>query len=200
MFALRRSSRVAFGAAALAAFSAAYVTTPIVARSQSGSLADRVPERATASPEARAVVVTPRRDPFAGARIAETTDSSPAPGIPRESAARMPSVPAAIGPLPPNAGAAGGPFPIAPAMRVTAVMTGAHPFALVDDGGTTRIVTTGDEIAGAVIAAIRIDGVHLASGAIVPLATPSSAQSPAPEDHVRRAAIPPPPLPLPGGP
>jgi hypothetical protein len=111
----------------------------------------------------------------------------------------MPTVPAAIGPLPPNAGAGGGPFPPAPATRVTAVMTGAHPFALVDEGGTTRIVTTGDEFGGAVIAAIRIDGVHLISGAIVPLTTPASAQSPAPERHVRPSAIPSPP-PLPGGP
>jgi hypothetical protein len=197
MFALRRSSRLALGAAALAAFSAAYVTTPIVARSQSTSRAEGVPARASASPEARAVVVAPRRDPFAGAPVAETPGSSPA--APRESAARMPSVPAAIGPLPPNAGAGGGPFPPTPAMRVTAIMTGAHPFALVDDGGTTRIVTTGDEFGGASIAAIRTDGVHLASGAIVPLAAPASAPSPSPEDHVRRSAIPPPP-PLPGGP
>jgi hypothetical protein len=198
MFALRRSSRVALGTAALAAFSAAYVTTPIVARSQSGTLADHVPERASASPEPRAVVVAPRRDPFAGAPVAEPAGSNPA--TLREPDARMPSVPAAIGPLPPNAGAGGGPFPIAPAMRVTAVMTGAHAFALVDDGGTTRIVTTGDEFGGAVIAAIRVDGVHLASGAIVPLAAPASAQSPSPPGPtVHRTVIPTPP-PLPGGP
>ncbi|MDB5042147.1 MAG: hypothetical protein JWN27_2873 [Candidatus Eremiobacteraeota bacterium] len=196
MFALRRSSRVALAAAALAAFSAAYVATPIVARSQSGSLAERVPERASASPEPPAVVVAPRRDPFAGAPAGQASGSSRA--APGESAARMPSVPAAVGPLPPNAGAGGGSFPLAPAMRVTAVMTGAHPFALVDDGGTTRIVATGDELGGAVIAAIRIDGIHLGSGAIIPLATPAAGQS-APEVRVRPSAVPTPP-PLPGGP
>jgi hypothetical protein len=196
MFGLRRSSRVAFAAAALAAFSAAYVTTPIVARSQSGSRAERVPERPSPSPESPAVVVAPRRDPFAGAPVAQVPGSSPAAA--REALARMPPVPAAIGPLPPNAGAGVGPFPLAPALRVTAVMTGVHAFALVDEGGTTRIVTTGDEFGGAVIAAIRIDGVRLTSGAIVPLTTPASAQSPPPERHARPSAIPSPP-PLPGG-
>jgi hypothetical protein len=195
MLALHRSSRVVVGAAALAAFSAAYVTTPIVARSQSGSLADRAAVRASAVPEPQAVIVPPRRDPFAGAAIAEVAGAA----TPREPSARMPSIPAAIAPLPPNAGAATGPFPTAPSLRVTAVMTGAHPFALVDEGGTTRILTTGDELGGALIAAIRFDGVHLASGAIVPLATPASAQSPSPETHLRRPAIPLPP-PAPGGP
>jgi hypothetical protein len=195
MLALHRSSRVVLGAAALAAFSAAYVTTPIVARSQSASLADHPPVRVSAEPEPRAVIVAPRRDPFAGAPVAEAGGDA---ATPREPAARMPSVPAAIGPLPPNAGAGGGPFPLAPPLRVTAIMTGAHPFALVDEGGTTRILTTGDEFGGAVIAAIRFDGVHLASGAIVPLATPASVQTPSPEGHVRRPAIPSPP-PVPGG-
>jgi hypothetical protein len=194
MLPLHRSSRVALGTAALAAFSAAYLTTPIVARSQSGSL-DHAPVRASAAPEPRTVIVAPRRDPFAGAPIAEVGASAAGPSEP---APRMPSVPAAIGPLPPNAGAGSGPFPLAAPLRVTAVMTGAHPFALVDEGGTTRIVTTGDEFGGAVIAAIRFDGVHLASGAIVPLATPPSAQSPSPEAHVGRTAIPSPP-PVPGG-
>ena len=195
MLALHRSSRVALGAAALAAFSAAYVTTPIVARSQSGSLVDRVPERTSPAPEPRAVIVEPRRDPFTGAPVAA---AAPGPAMPREPAARMPSVPAAIGPLPPNAGAGSGPFPLATALRVTAVMTGAHPFALVDEGGTTRILTIGDAFGGAVIAAIRVDGVHLASGAIVPLAASASAQILPTDGHVRSNAIPSPP-PVPGG-
>jgi hypothetical protein len=195
MLALHRSSRVALGAAALAAFSAAYVTTPIVARSQSGSLANHAPAPASAAPEARAVIVAPRRDPFAGAPVAEGGQSA---ATPREPASRMPSVPAAIGPLPPNAGAGTGQIPLASPLRVTAVMTGAHPFALVDEGGTTRILTTGDEFGGGIIAAIRVDGVHLASGTIVPLATLASPQSPPPEAHVRRPGIPSPP-PVPGG-
>ncbi len=196
MLALRRSSRFLIGAAALAAFSAAYVTTPIVARSQSGSLAAHTPEQPSTGPKPRAVIVAPRRDPFAGASGAQRGDSGPA--TPREPAAGIPSVPAAIGPLPPNAGAASGPFPLASSLRVTAVMTGAHPFALVDEGGTTRIVTTGDEFGGAVIASIRLDGVHLGTGAVVPLAMPAATQSP-PQEVQRRNAVPSPPL-VPGGP
>src|SRR5260370_6865222 len=185
MLALDRPSRVALGGAALAAFPAAYVTTPIVARSQSGTLADHPPSRESAAPEPRAAIVAPRRDPFAGAPLA---DASAGPATPSEPATRMPSVPAAIGPLPPNAGAGSGPFPLAPPLRVTAIMTGAHPFALVDEGGTTRILTIGDEFGGAVIAAIRLNAVHLPSGPTLPPATPPSPPTPPPE-----GPLPPPP-------
>jgi hypothetical protein len=61
-----------------------------------------------------------------------------------------------------------------PMMRVTAVVTGAHPFALVDEAGTTRLVTVGDRLAGEAIAAITAGGVRLAHGSVLPVAPDSS--------------------------
>jgi hypothetical protein len=74
------------------------------------------------------------------------------------------AIPPALGPLPPNAGA-GEPFPFAAEpVRVEALITGRHPFALVDDGGATRIVAPGDRLAGETIAAITAGGIRLADG------------------------------------
>lgn len=101
--------------------------------------------------------------PFAGA---------PIPGL---------RIPAALRPLPPNAGAMNAPPPFgAQTARVTAVVTGAHPYALVDDAGTTRIVTVGDNIASDAITAITAGGVRLANGrmlTVAPAASPARSGS-----------------------
>ncbi len=49
-------------------------------------------------------------------------------------------------------------------MRVTAIITGAHPSALVDENGTARIITVGDTFAGARVTRIDVRGVRLGNG------------------------------------
>ena len=82
--------------------------------------------------------------------------------------APLPQIPAALRALPPNAGAGDNPFPFATGARtsavVTAVITGPHPFALVDESGTTRILTVGDRIDGDAIVAIDAAGIRLSNG------------------------------------
>jgi hypothetical protein len=51
--------------------------------------------------------------------------------------------------------------------RVTAVVTGTHPFALLEEGVTTRLATIGDRIDGAAIVAITAAGVRLADGTLL---------------------------------
>jgi hypothetical protein len=90
----------------------------------------------------------------------------------------LPPIPAALRALPPNAGAPNGAFPFAAGPRTTAtvsaVITGPHPFALVDDGGATRMLTIGDRIAGEQVVAIDATGVRLSSGTVLRVARPIS--------------------------
>jgi hypothetical protein len=149
----------------------------------------------------RMVVTTTPASAAATALASAATATPPFPAIPgsTSSGSAIPfsvfpgravagvSVPAVLGPLPPNAGAPraaspfgapppfGAPSPFAaPPVRVTAVVTGAHPFALVDEPGTTRLVTVGDRVAGQTIAAITADGIRLANGAVLTVAPGSS--------------------------
>ena len=159
MFALDAASRAALAAAAFAAFGAAFVTTPMTARGDSGAIADRMPS-VTSLPQRTALHnVLPRRDPFAGGDAPPARSSVVPP---------LPQIPAALRPLPPNAGAsdAGFPFALAPhsSAAVTALITGPQPFALIDDAGTTRMLTIGDRFAGETIVAIDADGVRLSGG------------------------------------
>lgn len=58
------------------------------------------------------------------------------------------------------------------------MVTGTHPFALLDDGVTTRVVTIGDRIDGLVILAITAAGVRLADGTMLTMAaTPPTGPS-----------------------
>jgi hypothetical protein len=176
MFALDAVSRTVLAAAAFAAFGAAFVATPIVARGDAGVVADPTPS-ITALPRPTAVAdVPPRRDPFAGGDIPPALPGSAPPqaqpGMP--AIPPLPQIPAALRSLPPNAAAADAAFPFATSPRttaaVTAVITGAHPFALVDDGGTTRVLTIGDRISGDPIVAIDANGVRLSSGTTLAVA------------------------------
>jgi hypothetical protein len=72
---------------------------------------------------------------------------------------------------------------------VTAIVTGRHPYALIDDAGTTRLVTLGDRIGDDIVAAITASEIRLASGRTMPLAStvpggrpdaPASSSSPKP--------------------
>jgi hypothetical protein len=48
--------------------------------------------------------------------------------------------------------------------RVSAVAIGAHPEALIGDGGHTRLVTVGDRLDGTTVTTIDDGGVTLADG------------------------------------
>jgi hypothetical protein len=155
MFSLGTRSRGTLIAGALLAFAGAYATTPIVARSAAAppvAFPSLLPSPPLATPFA---AVVPQRDPFA---------REPAPA-----ASALPAIPAAIGALPPNPGAPA--LVPAPAVRVTAIVSGRHPYALVDENATARIVSIGDTLAGERIEAIDADGIRLAHGTTLPLAS-----------------------------
>jgi hypothetical protein len=48
--------------------------------------------------------------------------------------------------------------------RITAIVTGAHPFAMVESGGNHEIKGIGDRLGGIPIVAIDIDGIRLQNG------------------------------------
>lgn len=175
MFALDRTRRAALACAALLAFAGALSNTPTTARGAAVPAAAgiAVATNREARPT-RFLTVVPRRDPFAGGMRA--TVEPPAP--PAMMQPQFPVIPPALGPLPPNAGARDGLFPISPAEHVSAIVTGAHPFALVDDGSTTRLVTVGDRYDNETIVAIDTGGVHLEGGATLPASQRPSAQQP----------------------
>lgn len=183
MFALDRSSRALLATSAFAAFAGAFVTTPFAAR---GAADDHIVRTAPARPAATAgpfALILPRRDPFTGDPPAAHPISPPTALM--SSMTSTPStseIPAAIRPLPPNAGAAGSALPFAVPPRITAVVTGAHPLALLDEGGTARVVTVGDRIDGAGILAVTAAGVKLSDGTMLMIATtpPTGASSPLP--------------------
>ncbi len=204
MSGLDRHSRAALALAAFAAFTGAYVTTPIAARSAAGTPPMIAPLPTPAPEPSRFAVVLPRRDPFAGAPDtasagpAHSDDARQAPhGLP-PNGPNDATWPRGLAPLPPNAGAGAMPPPFATATaqssgaaaqplsaRVTALVTGAHPYALLDDAGTTRLVTLGDRIGDTTIAAISGFGVRLADGRTLPLVT-----DPAPSRSVPAAPAP----------
>lgn len=180
MFGLARSSRALLAGGAFTAFAAAFVTTPLLARG-AAELAPARPPLAEPIPSPTAfALVLPQRDPFArgpgSARSSAASASSPGAAMrpnPPADTARPPTfgVPAALWPLPANAGAPPVPFPLtAQSARVKAVITGPRPFALVEEAGTTRLVTLGDRIAGDTVAAITAEGVHLAHGGVLVVA------------------------------
>jgi hypothetical protein len=160
-------SRVVLAGAAFASFAASFVATPLVARSAGDLAAPSMPSATPAAVIATRAALVPRRDPFA----VDPQQNAPAPP-----AVALPAIPASLGPLPPNAGAPPPPFALsAQPARVTAVVTGVHPFALVDDGGASRIVTLHDRIAGESIVAITPLGVQLERGRLLNVNPVSSA-------------------------
>ena len=187
MFALDRSSRALFATSAFAAFTGAFVTAPFVAR---GAADEQVAPSARATPAATAgapALVLPRRDPFAGDPPAAHPRKSPT--APTGAIPSIPEIPAAIRPLPANAGASGSALPFTPssstfitstARHITAVVTGAHPFALLEEGETTRVVTVGDRIDGTAIIAITSTGMRLSDGTTLLIEAASSTPLPYP--------------------
>jgi hypothetical protein len=180
VYALGRRSRAALAVAAFGSFAGAYVTTPI-APGTAKPAGPLVQPLATPPPTPTpSTVVIPHRDPFAGEPTPET---APRP-VSAEPTTSTGALPRTLLPLPPNAGAPPEAFslgsppqppppttPSAPTIpvRVTAVITGAHPYALIDEGETTRLVTLGDRVADDSVAAISSLGIRLSNGRAVPL-------------------------------
>jgi hypothetical protein len=138
--------------AAIACFVAAFVLMPSDARSQLG-VRPRDPA-AGAAPHAQEAItpIAPRNDAFVPR--ATLDDDEPRSVVP--------SPP----PLPPMANvhpAFARPATRAP-VRVAAVATGIHPTAIVDEGGTPRVVTIGDRLDDSTVSAIDDDAVELADG------------------------------------
>ena len=88
--------------------------------------------------------------PHADATLPSNLAQSIVPAMPGD-AVPSPSAPSS------GAGTAGAP-------RVTAIVTGAHPFAMLDSGGNHQIKGIGDRVNGTPIVAIDITGVTLQGG------------------------------------
>jgi hypothetical protein len=203
VFHVNRVSRAVLAGAAFAAFAGSFVTTPFDARGAAGVAIHDAASPAASPTPAEFAAVLPRRDPFAGdppARHHESAMPFAAPPMPFAAAppavAAM-AIPAALAPLPPNPGALGTPLStagVAPgslavgspapslqvsgSVRVTAVITGTHPYALLDDAQTARLVTIGDRVGNDEVAAITADGVRFADGRTLRLSPESPATRP----------------------
>lgn len=185
MLRLGRRSRGALAAAGLSAFALAYATTPLLAGGDRAPLAAEPPPVPAATPApGPAVAVSPRRDPFAGMpeapaslapNAAPPTVAIPTlPPLPRlpswsPTPGTIAAIPGIARLLPPNAGAALGALP-RDGVRVTALITGTRPSAIVEDQSGTRVVTLGDVLGGDRISAIDAAGIHVARGTIYPIA------------------------------
>jgi hypothetical protein len=200
MLTLSARSRVLLGGGALCAFAGAFVLVPLRATETAG------PQAATALPspailQEHVAAVIPRRDPFAGDATPSTpgpTSSATLPPPPP-----LPPIPARIGPLPPNAGAFGD-EPSLSGTRVTAIVSGTRPYAVVEELGRGRLVTVGDVVDRDRVIAIDVAGIHLAHGSTLAI-TPSRDERAAPVPPLpapaTAPALPtPPPIPPSGGP
>jgi hypothetical protein len=157
-----RNKRPLFGAAALLCYAAAIVLTPTGVRSQ---LDSRVgPAQITDIPIDQAPrAIAPERDAFAP-QASVDDDQQPVFPSPPPQLSRL---------LLPHVAPA--PAPITVTSRVTAVVTGTNPTAIVDSGGESRLVSLGDALDGSTIVAITNDAVVLGNGkrlTLQPAATP----------------------------
>ena len=173
VFALAPRSRALLAAAALASFAAAFATTPIVARG-AGNIAPLDPSHvATLPAPTPLLVVVPRRDPFAGGADGPPA-SAPTPDV-ADARARL-AMPNVMLPVPPSLGTPV--FQPVATSRVTAIVTGGHPTALVDENGSARIIAVGDLFAGARVVHIDLNGVRLTNGATLAVAAADATPPP----------------------
>jgi hypothetical protein len=162
---------------AVVAFAGALRVAPTTAQ-----IRDALPTPAatSASNVTRIAVISPRRDPFAGGFPvvsplgARKSNETGAP------AASIPSIPPILAPLPPNAGASMSPPGTTSTERVSAIVTGAHPFALLEEGPTAHLLSIGDDHDGRRISAIDQNGVHLDDGTLLKLSPQPSFITPNP--------------------
>jgi hypothetical protein len=156
--ALHPISRALLALAGIIALAAAFAGTPLIARGGASAVPLVAARAADPSFAPAGAATVPNRDPFAGG-----DDELRATPAARASLPPIPSIPSALAALPPNAGAAGVEF-AAPGPRLAAVATGSHPYALVTDGASIRIVSVGEPLAGSVVTAIDGAGLRLADG------------------------------------
>jgi hypothetical protein len=137
-------------ASALACFAAAGFLTPSDVRSQLDVRAHNGEDASPAPIEAPPAAIAPAGDAFAP-RATLDEEPRPAPG---RALPALPPVPARV--------------PIRPRptslLSVTAIATGADPTAIVEEGGSVRVVTIGDALDGSAVTAITDAGVVLADG------------------------------------
>lgn len=60
--------------------------------------------------------------------------------------------------------------PEAPRLKVRAVVLGERSYALIDDGGTARVLAPGDRAGNAIITAVDANGVRFDDGTVLPMA------------------------------
>jgi hypothetical protein len=115
------------------------------------------------------IAIEIERDPFeSGKPAAIPTPESGAPASTLASASSLAN--RDIGPLPSNLPASiipavpGDPGATSQSTRVTAIVTGAHPYAMLETAGDHVIKGIGDRVGGKPIVAIDIRGVSLAGG------------------------------------
>jgi len=161
---LRLHERWALAALGAGACASALAMSIDDARGAARSAGFRKPPASTAPPASRGVL--PLRDPFQGDPALTSAAAPPARPLP------IPSL-LVVTPPPLAAFAAG-----IPAMRVTATVTGAHPFAVLEDSNAARIVTVGDDVGARVVTAIDADGLHLSDGTTLPVAAPGRMRTP----------------------
>lgn len=118
------------------------------------------------------------RDPFIPAVVPARPVSGPVSGGANVSPVALPRTP--IGTLPSNLSANSIPdIPGSendPTTRVTAIVTGAHPYAMIETAGNHQIKGLGDRVGDKPIVAIAIDGVTLAGGTHIRMASPEAAR------------------------
>jgi len=163
MFSLDHSSRILCICGALTSFAGAFLLLPMAARS--AAQANRIEPLVATYPSLRSDAgraIEPQRDPFIEERyepVLPTVPNGPA------------SLPMAVGPLPNNL-TNSGMIPLVPGVaaipeivsRITAIVTGDHPLALVSTAGVSEIKSIGESFLGSHIIEIGFDGLVLANG------------------------------------
>jgi len=145
---LARSKRTLLAAGALMCYAAAIVLAPGDVRSQLDGGRPKEPSPLQAHADPLPAPVAPDGDAFA----------------PR---AAIDDDPPAVPPPPPLPRLVTAPNVLArplPSTHVTAIATGTQPTAVIDSGGTARVVSVGDAVDGSTIERIDEDGVELANG------------------------------------
>jgi hypothetical protein len=150
---LARARRPLLGVAALLCFAAAAVLAPSDVRSQLDPARHDITAEPAPHAETPLTPIVPAGDAFAPRAVVDD-DARPAP--PQPPALRLPRLPQAGLPI----------ASTVPVMhlRITAIATGAHPTAIVEDGGDARLVAIGDALDGSRITAIGDDAIALANG------------------------------------
>jgi hypothetical protein len=159
-------SRGMLAAVAALCVTATLALAPIRARSSVEALVVPALPVALANGDTVAVLDV-RRDPFdqpvTGGSIAPTAYPRTVRSTPGDDTAVEP-LPATVANLVVPAMPASATDQAGTGTRVTAVVTGAHPYALIDIGGVHSIEGLGDRVGTHTISAIDIDGVRLNSG------------------------------------